>query len=164
MQTWLLALVVALGMAGCGGGAAGSAASPSTPATGAPPTVTTAARSPAAAAKKPDLPANAIRRSIVRDLLAQGPGAFLQRIAVDDQPVFVGGKFHGFRITALRGDMWQGVDLKPGDVVIGVNGFPVEHPEEALEAFKSLAVSSELKVMYERDGVPRELKYAIVDD
>jgi type II secretory pathway component PulC len=116
------------------------------------------------APKKADLPPSAIRRSSVRDLLAQGPGAFLQRIAVDDEAVFVGGKFHGFRITALRGDMWQGVDLKPGDVITGVNGFPVEHPEEALEAFKSLAVSSELKVMYERDGVPRELRYAIVED
>jgi type II secretory pathway component PulC len=161
MKVRVIGLVLVVGAAACGGGAAGQVAPASAP-PAAPKTVTTAAQTPAP--KKADLPANAIRRSSVRDVLAQGPGAFLQRIAVDDQPVFVGGKFHGFRITALRGEMWRGVDLKPGDVITGVNGFPVEHPEEALEAFRSLAVSSELKVMYERDGVPRELRYAIVED
>jgi type II secretory pathway component PulC len=161
MKARVIGMLGMLGAAACGGGASAPAAPASAP-SAAPRTVTTAAQAPAP--KKTDLPANAIRRSAVRNVLAQGPGAFLQRIAVDDQPVFLGGKFHGFRITALRGDMWQGVDLKPGDVITGVNGFPVEHPEEALEAFKSLAVSSELKVMYERDGVPRELRYAIVDD
>jgi type II secretory pathway component PulC len=100
----------------------------------------------------------------VREVLAQGPGAFLQRVAVDDNPTFIAGKFHGFRIAALRGDAWHGVDLKPGDVVTRINGFPIEHPEEAAEAFYSLKVASELRVEYERDGVPRELRYTIVDD
>jgi type II secretory pathway component PulC len=162
MKARVIGLLGFLGAAACGGGGAPGQAAPASAPSAAPKTVTTAAQTPAS--RKADLPPNAIRRSSVRDVLAQGPGAFLQRIAVDDQPVFIGGKFHGFRITALRGDMWQGVDLKPGDVITGVNGFPVEHPEEALEAFKSLAVSSELKVMYERDGVPRELRYAIVED
>jgi type II secretory pathway component PulC len=56
------------------------------------------------------------------------------------------------------------VDLRAGDVVTHINGFPIEHPEEALEAFKSLDVASELRVEYEREGVPHELRYAIVDD
>jgi type II secretory pathway component PulC len=96
--------------------------------------------------------------------VSQGLGAFLQHVDVGDQPVLVAGKFHGFRIAALRdGTFWQGVDLKPGDVVTGVNGFPIEHPEQAQTAFDSLEVSSELRVAYERDGQPRELVYAIVD-
>ena len=82
-----------------------------------------------------------------------------------DQPVFVAGKFHGFRIAALRDDsFWAGVDINPGDVVVSVNGFPIEHPEQAQTAFESLDVASELHVAYERDGQPRDLVYAIVDE
>jgi len=110
------------------------------------------------------LPANAIRRSAVQAVLTDGPGAFLQSVAVDDHAVFLAGKFHGFRITALRGESWAGVDLRPGDVVTRVNGFSIEHPEQAAEAFYSLRVASELRVEYERDGEPRELRFGIVED
>ncbi len=83
---------------------------------------------------------------------------------MDEHPVFLGGKFHGFRIAALRGDAWAGVDLRPGDVVTRVNGFSIEHPEDAAEAFYSLRVASELRVEYEREGEPRELRFGIFDD
>ena len=54
--------------------------------------------------------------------------------------------------------------LKPGDVVTRIEGMPIEHPEEAIEAFNALQVASELRVDYERDGVARILRYRIVDD
>jgi type II secretory pathway component PulC len=101
----------------------------------------------------------------VRAVVARGLGAFLQRLEVDEQPVLVGGKFHGFRIMALRGtDFWSGVDLMPGDVVTGVNGFPIERPEQAQTAFDSLVVASELRIAYDRSGQERELVFSIVDD
>ena len=104
-------------------------------------------------------------RSAVREVVAQGLGAFLQHVRLDDQPVRAGGKFRGFRIAALRGErFWAGVDLKPGDVVTAVNGFPIEHPEQALTAFESLDVASELRVADERDGQAREISYGIADD
>jgi hypothetical protein len=110
-------------------------------------------------------PSSSIRRSRIRVVLGAGPGAFLQRVTLDDRAVFRAGKFHGFRVARLDdAELFRGVDLKPGDVVTQVNGFPIEHPEEALEAFTSLEVASELRVTYERDGVPRELRYAIFDD
>ncbi len=56
------------------------------------------------------------------------------------------------------------IDLKPGDVVTRIEGMPIEHPEEAIEAFHALEAASELRVDYERDGVPRTLRYQIVDD
>jgi type II secretory pathway component PulC len=101
-------------------------------------------------------------------VVSDGLGAFLERVDIDDQPVFLGSKFHGFRIASLRdgaswAGFWSGVDLKPGDVVTSVNGFPIEHPEEAQTAFESLEVASELRVAYERAGEKRELVYAIVD-
>jgi type II secretory pathway component PulC len=106
--------------------------------------------------------AMAIRRSLVRSVVKEGLGAFLQRVSVDS-PVFLAGKFHGFRLASVPKD-WSSVDLRAGDVITSVNGFSVERPETAYEAFRSLEVASELRVDYERDGEPRALRLAIVDD
>jgi len=148
----VLASVIALG---CGGSA---------PPALVPASAVRAAPAKAGASASLALPANAIRRSAVQAVLTDGPGAFLQSVAVDDHAVFLAGKFHGFRITALRGESWAGIDLRPGDVVTRVNGFSIEHPEQAAEAFYSLRVASELRVEYERDGEPRELRFGIVED
>jgi hypothetical protein len=106
-----------------------------------------------------------LRRSVVRSVVKGGLGLFLQRVTLDDQPVTRDGRFHGFRIAALPdAAFWRGVDLHPGDVIVRVNGMPIEHPEEALEVFHSLEVASELRVAYERQGEGREISYRIVDD
>jgi type II secretory pathway component PulC len=109
-------------------------------------------------------PDHAVARSAVQEVVSQGLGMFLRRVDVDGHPVFVAGKFHGFRIAGLRdAQFWSGVDLKPGDVVTTVNGFPIERPEQAQTAFDSLEVASELRVAVERGGQPRELVYTIID-
>ena len=151
MRTPVL-LVLAIALGACGGAAPSAA-----------PTTAAAAKPvhPAAPAPVDD---HRLARSVVHDVVSQGLGSFLQHVEIADQPVLAAGKFHGFKIAALRDPFWQGVDLKPGDVVTSVNGFPIEHPEQAQTAFESLEVSSELRVAYERDGQPRELVYAIVDD
>ena len=152
----MVSLAVACCLCGCA-----SAVPPAAPA--APPA------SPLAqpAASRPPLAppgARILLRSAVRGTVAQGLGVFLQRLEVDEHPVLLAGKFRGFRITTLRGaDFWTGVDLKPGDVVTGVNGFPIERPEQAQTAFESLVVASELRVAYDRGGEERELVYSIVD-
>jgi type II secretory pathway component PulC len=98
-------------------------------------------------------------------VVAQGLGAFLQHVELADDPVRVEGQFRGFRIAALHdSEFWNGVDLKPGDVVTRINGFPIERPEQAQAAFELLLVASELRVSYDRDGEPREIVYPIVDD
>ena len=112
-------------------------------------------------------PAGTLRRSDIREALSAGLGAFLQYVSFDvDHPVFrdPGHRFVGFRILELKGPRWAGIDLKPGDVVTAVNGFPIEHPEQAQQAFMSLAVASELRVDYERDGQPRSIRLAILDN
>jgi len=106
-----------------------------------------------------------LARSNVKSVVSQGLGMFLQQVDLDDQPALADGKFRGFRIAALHGSrFWNGVDLKPGDVVTGVNGLTIERPEQAQAAFDSIAVASELRVTYDRDGQPRELVYKIADD
>lgn len=110
-------------------------------------------------------PAGTLRRSDVREALSAGLGAFLQNVTFDvDHPVFRDKRFVGFRITELKGPRWHGIDLKPGDVVTAVNGFSIERPEQAQQAFLSLAVASELRVDYEREGQSRSLRLAISDN
>jgi type II secretory pathway component PulC len=149
-----------LGLALCScGGASPKAAVVHAPVSSAPSTT------PAASASRAAQLDHTLPRSAVHAVVSQGLGYFLQRLELDDQPVFAGERFHGFRIARLRDQpFWDGVDLKPGDVVTGVNGFPIERPEQAQMAFDSLEVASELRVAYERQGQPRELVYGIVDD
>jgi hypothetical protein len=122
-----------------------------------------------AAAPPPPPPAakidHTLRRSAVHAALRAGLGAFLSKVELDDQPVRQDGKFHGFRVTALHDpSFWNGIDLRPGDVVTKVNGLPIERPEQALEAFHSLESASEVRVTVERDGAPHDIVYPIVDD
>jgi S1-C subfamily serine protease len=100
-------------------------------------------------------------RSDVVATLSRGLGSFLARLEIE--PALVGGTFRGWRIVKLQqGDpMWNGVDLAPGDIVTAVNGRPIERPEQALTAFQSLAIASELRVTSERDGKRREIVYPI---
>jgi len=156
MRLLSLSLLTVGALCACGGASQVPAAPTSTA-----PRPANAAAVPSASAPAVD---RALARSAVHAAVEQGLGVFLQRVDVDDQPVRVGGRFHGFRIAALRdSQFWTGVDLKPGDVITSVNGFPIERPEQAQTVFDSLEVASELRVAYDRDGQPRELVYPIVD-
>jgi type II secretory pathway component PulC len=151
-----IALVSLLAVASCGGEAS------TLPAPAQPMSVKMPAKQAAAAAQAAE---HSLARSAVHQAVVMGLGAFLQRVELDDHPVLAAGKFHGFRIaTLVDPSFWQGVDIRPGDVVTSVNGFPIERPEQAQTAFESLEVASELRVAYDRDGQSRELVYAIVDD
>ncbi len=105
---------------------------------------------------------SSLRRSAVKGTIARGLGSFLQNVTVEDWPVMRGGKFHGFRLRSIN-PAW-GVDLRPGDVVTRVNGMPIEHPEEADAALRSLEKASALNVDYERDGKPQKLALPITED
>jgi S1-C subfamily serine protease len=123
-----------------------------------------AVETPPAVAETPKVapPPGALFRKDVSETVDEGLGYFLQRVSVD--PSIVDGKFKGFRIVELRpAEYWQGVDLKPGDVVTQVNGMPIERDIDAYQAFEALRGASELRVSFVRGGAPRELVYAIVD-
>jgi len=104
-----------------------------------------------------------LRREDVVGVVRAGLGSFLQRITLDDRPVFEGGRFKGFRVVSLEGDpsFWRGVDLQRGDVVTKVNGQAIERPEQALGVFHGLASAPELRVSIVRAGAPRELVFPI---
>lgn len=116
---------------------------------------------PAAPPPEPQ-PKDGIARSMVDRALKAGLGRFLAYVEIepslDDKHKFV-----GWRVVALHGS-WDGVDLAVGDVVLRVNGFPIERDDQANKAFQSLAVASEIRVALLRDGKPTELRLAIVED
>lgn len=159
----LLALgLMALTMVACGGSSLEAESAATWQKAEGGPKMTPAAGPAAPAAKSAP---GTIRRSAVRQVLADGPGRFLQHIEVSDEPVQKNGRFYGFRVTRLNGrDFWDGIDLTPGDVITNVNGMTIERPEQFLQAFRSLDSARELKVAIDRNGQSRELKWAIVDD
>lgn len=100
-----------------------------------------------------------IDRAALDEVLDGGLGRFLQR--VETEPHLDAGRFVGFRVTALNGPIFEGVDLAPGDTLTSVNGMPIERPEQALGAWDALRVASELTVEYVREGEARQLRFAI---
>jgi len=142
-------LALPLAIAACGGSEAPPPATPKP-----------AVVEPPPAPSEPG-PKESVSRSSVDAALKAGLGKFLTHVEVEAQ--VEKGKFVGWKIVELRGDMWSGVDLKTGDVVTRVNGFKIERDHEANAAFKSLAVASEIRVNVIREGKPVEIRFSIVE-
>jgi hypothetical protein len=104
-----------------------------------------------------------VLRNDVLDILDRGIPWFLRQI--DTEPELDRGAFVGFRLTAFFANdtRFRAVDLVPGDVVLRVNGLPIERPEHAYRIWQELRVASEIRVEYLRAGQPRQIDYAIVD-
>jgi hypothetical protein len=102
-----------------------------------------------------------VRRADLDALLAAGPGAFLTR--VETAPERRGGRFVGFRIAGFPKGPPRTIDLRPGDVVLRVNGRDLERPEQYFEAFRTLAGAAEIRFEILRDGAPLTLAYPVVD-
>lgn len=139
--------------AACGGGHEPAQSPEATPPTDAP---------LATPSSEAGAPITSLSRSGVKRTIADGLGVFLQNVAVEDFPAMRNGKFLGFKLRAVN-PSWN-VDLKPGDVILRVNGMPIEHPEDADAALRALEKAPSLNVDYEREGKARTLELPIVDD
>jgi hypothetical protein len=99
-----------------------------------------------------------INRAGLVNIVEQGLGRFLSRLRL--APVVAQGKFVGFGVTGID-PTWGDVGLRPGDVILRVNGQPIERPEQALSVFEALRVASEIAVDLTRDGVPATLRFRV---
>lgn len=106
-----------------------------------------------------------IARAELDAVLDGGLGRFLGR--VETEPAREAGRFVGFRIVALEGRLvvndLADRGLRPGDVVVRVNGQIIERPEQALTVWEGLRVASTLAIEYLRAGQRREARFEIVD-
>jgi type II secretory pathway component PulC len=122
---------------------------------------TSASKPPPGDAMKPRAPITQLKRADVKLAIDRGLGVFLQNVMVEDYPAMKDGRFFGFRLKTLNPD-WA-IDLRPGDVIVRVNGQIIEHPEEADAALRSLEKAPSLKIDYERDGKMKTFELPIVD-
>jgi len=109
----------------------------------------------------PTLPPGAIWRAELRNILSAGPAAVLAM--VETEPAREGKKFIGFKIvTFVHGDP-KAVDLRPGDILVAVNGKKIVQPDDYFRVFQELAVASELRFDILREGQPKTLSYPVVE-
>jgi general secretion pathway protein C len=77
-------------------------------------------------------------------------------------PAFTNGVPRGFKLFAIRPDsIFTRLGLKNGDSLQRVNGFTLDSPTSALEAFNHLRGSSRIELELERDGQPLRKTYTI---
>lgn len=105
--------------------------------------------------------AGKILRKDLMVVINQGPAFLLQK--VQTKPFRQNGKFVGFQIAAFTQESPTTIDLKPGDVILKVNGRKVERPEHYFEIFQELKVAGELRFDILREGTKETLLYPIVD-
>jgi general secretion pathway protein C len=101
----------------------------------------------------------AISRNDVENTLANMAQLFTQARVV---PSFINGTPRGFKLFAIRPDsFFTRLGLKNGDALQRVNGFTLDSPTSALEAFNTLRGSARIELELERDGQPVRKTYNI---
>jgi S1-C subfamily serine protease len=118
------------------------------------------AAAPAAAAGK-GLRSGTIARDRLVAVLDAGPGMFLRQLEV--APRMVGDRFVGWQLVQLidRTGPLGDVDVAPGDVLLAINGKPVERPDELQTLWDSLRTANELKAQLSRGDGRLELRFMI---
>ena len=113
---------------------------------------------PAALPPRPAAPV--LTRTALNSALDAGPGAFLAR--VDVRAARAAGRFAGWEIVSL----WPNarIELRPGDVVLAVNGRTLERPESLPSLFKELRAAREVVVDYRRGLERLEARFPVVED
>jgi general secretion pathway protein C len=97
-------------------------------------------------------------RTGLNAVIDQGLGRVLARIKLS--PAMRSGRFEGFRVTEID-PTWSSAGLFVDDVILRLNEQPIERPEQALLAFESLRVASEVVLELNRAGEKVWLRYGI---
>jgi general secretion pathway protein C len=92
----------------------------------------------------------------VRRLIAQDPGSVSE--IMRPQPVFANGQQRGYRVYPGRNrQQFTRLGLRPGDLVMSINGTPLDDPQRGMEIFRSIGSADQVRVTVERNGKPQEL-------
>lgn len=103
----------------------------------------------------------AIQRQDVENTLANLNQVALQARLV---PSFIDGVARGFKLFAIRPDsIYARLGLKNGDILQRVNGFTLDSPTQALEAYNHLRSSSRIELEVNRNGQVLRKTYAVED-
>ncbi len=104
-----------------------------------------------------------LNRGEVNRTLDATPGAFLRRVSTEVR--LRQGRFAGWRIVSFAPSdlIFTDGPLRPGDVILKVNGHTLERPDDLLELWQALRSAPSLTVDLERNGVGSTLRWTIVD-
>ncbi|MGH8130511.1 MAG: type II secretion system protein GspC [Steroidobacteraceae bacterium] len=99
---------------------------------------------------------NASLADSVRQLLVQNPSAGNDLLR--PQPVFAGGSLRGYRVYPGRNRaQFAGFGLQPGDLVMAVNGAPLDDPNRGLETLRGIGQGSAVTLTIDRNGQQQQL-------
>jgi general secretion pathway protein C len=100
--------------------------------------------------------ANAQFADNLRRIAESNPSAFAE--VLRPQPVFANGVQRGYRVYPGRNrQQFAKLGLQPGDLVLSINGTPLDDPQRGLEVFNTLSASDRVSVTIERNGQAQEL-------
>ena len=92
----------------------------------------------------------------MRKLISDDPG--LMADIMRPQPVFAQGKQKGYRVYPGRNrQAFTRLGLRPGDLVMAINGTPLDDPSRGQEIFRTLGSSSEAHITVMRAGQQQDL-------
>jgi general secretion pathway protein C len=106
-------------------------------------------------AAAPPRPANQFNENL-RRLAETNPTAFSE--VVRPQPVFANGVQRGYRVYPGRNrQQFARLGLQPGDLVLAINGTPLDDPQRGMEIFGTMGNSDRVTVSVERNGQTQDL-------
>jgi general secretion pathway protein C len=113
--------------------------------------------SPMTSASLPSAPpSGATLADSVRQLLAQSPSAANDLLR--PQPVFSGATLRGYRVYPGRNRArFASFGLQPGDLVMAVNGAPLDDPNRGLEILRGVGQGSAVTLTIDRAGQQQQL-------
>jgi len=94
--------------------------------------------------------------SNLRQIAETNPSAFAEIIR--PQPVFANGVQRGYRVYPGRNRaQFSKLGLVPGDLVMSINGTPLDDPQRSMEIFNTMGSSDRVTVTVERNGQTQDL-------
>jgi general secretion pathway protein C len=92
----------------------------------------------------------------LKRLAETNPSVFAE--IVRPQPVFANGVQRGYRVYPGRNrQQFAKLGLEPGDLILTINGTPLDDPQRGMEIFNTMGSSDQVSVTVERGGQMQEL-------
>jgi general secretion pathway protein C len=92
----------------------------------------------------------------LRRVAETNPTAFAE--IVRPQPVFANGVQRGYRVYPGRNrQQFAKLGLQPGDLVLSINGTPLDDPQRGMEIFNTIGTSDRVQLTVERNGQSQDL-------
>ena len=78
------------------------------------------------------------------------------------EPHIVAGRTEGFVVRMIRPkSLLDTLGIQRGDVLVQINGMPLDSPEKALQIFQQLREAKNLSISLQRGGVPMNFEYEV---